>query len=150
MTCYGCGGKKAKKVKTPYQTSYDGHPVLVEDVELVRCPDCHESFFDPEQAKALTIKVRNKVRRDQGLLSPEEIVGVRGKLHLTQPELENYLGKGPKTVTRWETGRVVQPKETDIILRMLNHDPQLLEVLKNQSKNRAQRKERAVATASAR
>lgn len=142
MDCPVCGTGKAKKVKTAYRTNYAGQPVSLPSVEMYRCSDCHEGFFSPEQARGVSIEVKNAVRETHGLLSPEKILAIREKLSLTQEELEEIFGQGQKVVTRWESGRVIQNKTADTILRMLDRRPDLLSVVKGIAKERlnAQRK----------
>lgn len=142
MTCPVCGASTAKKVKAPYQTKYDGEVVSLPSVEMFRCSDCHEDFFSSEQARTVSIEVKNAVRQMYGLLPPERIVAIREKLGLTQTQLEHLFDQGPKVVTRWETGRVIQNKNADTILRMLDRDPELLSLVKEieKARLRAQRK----------
>ena len=140
-TCPICGGT-AKRVKVPYQTKYNGEFVTIPAVEMYKCSDCGEEFFNAEQSRALSLEVKNTVRQAQGLLSPKRICAIREKLHLTQQELERLLGQGPKVVTRWESGRVIQNRNADTILRMLERDPSTLDHLRKieQTRGREQNK----------
>jgi putative zinc finger/helix-turn-helix YgiT family protein len=139
MTCPICGTGQAKQIKKAYRTMYDGQPVSLPKVEMFRCAECQEEFFNPEQAQAVSVEVKNTVRRLSGLLPPERILAIREKVHLTQSELERLFGQGPKVVTRWESGRVIQSKTADTILRMLEKDPDIiLSLLKKVEKNRGQ------------
>jgi len=138
VTCPVCGTGKAKVVKQPYQAKYNGEIVVLPSVEMFHCDSCGEEFFAPGQAKALSIAVKNEVRRKLGLLPPEKIVAIREKLDLTQSDLERLLDLGQKVVTRWESGRVVQPSTADTILRMLDRDPKGLSTLKEIEKLREQ------------
>lgn len=142
IACPVCGVGKAKKIKTAYRTKYDGRVVSLPNVKMFRCSDCHEEFFSPEQSRAISIEVKNAVRQLSGLLAPERIVAIREKLHLTQVELEHLFDQGPKVVTRWESGRVIQNKNADTILRMLDRNPKLLSLVREieKTRNRAQRK----------
>jgi putative zinc finger/helix-turn-helix YgiT family protein len=142
MTCPVCDTGKAKKIKTAYRTKYDGQVVSLPSVEMFRCSDCQEEFFSPEQARAVSVEVKNAVRQMYGLLSPERIVAIREKLRLTQVELENLFDQGPKVVTRWENGRVIQNKNADTMLRVLERDPRFLLHLKEveKARHREQRK----------
>jgi putative zinc finger/helix-turn-helix YgiT family protein len=151
MTCPVCGSSTAKKVKTPYQTKYDGEVVSLPSVEMFRCSDCHEDFFTSEQARTVSVEVKNAVRQMYGLLPPERIVAIREKLGLTQTQLEHLFDQGPKVVTRWENGRVIQNKNADMILRMLDRDPKLLAIVEGIEKERdkVQRKARSAELATA-
>ncbi|MCX5762911.1 MAG: type II toxin-antitoxin system MqsA family antitoxin [Gemmatimonadetes bacterium] len=95
-----------------------------------RCDLCAEERQTLEQlgnarrAAAETARVRDR------LLAPSEMRRIREeRLGLTQAQLESALGLGEKTVVRWETGRVLQPKATDDLLRLLDRDPSALSFL---------------------
>lgn len=136
MTCLICGAGKARKVRTEYRTKYDGGSVSVPDVEMYRCSECHEEFLTPEQSRSVSAAVKNTVRQSSGLLAPKKIVEIRERLGLTQRELERLLDQGPKVVTRWENGRVIQNKNADMILRLLDHEPRLLTLVREIDKER--------------
>jgi len=123
ITCASCDSDKVKKVRRNYKTSYNQVPISIDGVEMYECSSCGERFFTPEQARAVSIATKNQVRQAQGLLSGQAIVAIRHRLGLSQTDLEELFGLGPKVVTRWETGRVVQSKTADVALRLLDMDP---------------------------
>ena len=89
VMCSVCGAGKAKLVKRSYRATYNGEAVEVPSIEMFRCEDCGEEFFNPEQARNLSVAVKNAVRKQLGLLPPEKIVAIREKLGLTQQHLED-------------------------------------------------------------
>ncbi len=129
MPCTVCGTGTAKKVKKRFQAKYNKESVEVSGVEMFHCGHCGEDFMTPGQSRAFAIAVKNEVRKRFGLLSPKEIVSIRKKLNLTQEQLEQLLGQGHKVVTRWESGKVVQTNTADLVLRFLDHTPDLLAFL---------------------
>lgn len=124
ISCANCDSEKVKKVRRNYATKYNQVPISIENAEMYECSACGERFFTPEQARAVSIATKNQVRQAQGLLSAEAIVEIRRRLDLSQTDLEELFGLGPKVVTRWETGRVVQSKTADVALRLLDMDPE--------------------------
>lgn len=152
MKCSVCGGSTTK-VKEVKKAKYRDDIVELA-TELFRCDACAEGFVTPEQMRAHARAVKNEVRRMHGLLSPEGIVAIREKLGLTQAALEDALGTGPKVVVRWESGKVIQSRGHDNMLRLLDRDPTVLKSLriiqelrsKEQKNNTVERTEhRAVA-----
>ena len=141
MGCPTCGGT-AKKMKDSYRTKYNGQMVIVPNVERFHCSDCGEEFFNPDQSRLLSVGVKDVVREMYGLLPPERVRAIREKLGLTQQDLEALLGQGPKVVTRWESGRVIQNPNADTILRMLDRDPSTLSHLRKIEKDREQAQRR--------
>jgi putative zinc finger/helix-turn-helix YgiT family protein len=128
MKCSVCGGSTTK-VKEVKKAKYRDEIVEVA-TELFRCDSCREGFVTPEQMRAHVRAVKNKVRMLHGLLSPEEIVAIRERMGLTQNALEEVLGTGPKVVVRWESGKVIQSRGHDNMLRVLDRDPSVLKSLR--------------------
>jgi len=140
MECVVCGGS-AKQVVEGRIGHYRDEKVEVQS-EFFRCDGCREAFFSPEQATAHTRAVKNEIRKKYGLLPPEKIVEIRNKLGLTQAELEELLGTGPKVVVRWESGKVIQSPGHDNFLRLLDRDPAQLENLRQIQRVKAAERER--------
>jgi HTH-type transcriptional regulator/antitoxin MqsA len=146
MKCTVCGLGTAKKVtRRNYQARYNGEPVEVPSVEMFHCDDCVVDFLTPEQARAYSRAVKNEVRKRFGLLPPERITAIREKVGLTQARLEELLGQGPKVVVRWESGKVIQSKAADTVLRLLEREPDLAKELREIEKQRAKQQEQYAA-----
>ena len=95
--------------------------VTVEDVPAWRCtnPDCKPAHPDDailEDADAAG-RITEACYRALGLLTPAEIRASRERLGLTQQELQEYLGLGGNSLSRWESGRVYQSRSHDTLLR---------------------------------
>src|SRR6185436_7324407 len=99
MTCAMCG-HPAVGVKETRRGHYRDEVVEVV-TEFSRCESCKEEYFNPDQMRSYVRAVKNEVRRKHGLLSPERILEIRTKLKLSQNDLEELLGTGPKVVVRW-------------------------------------------------
>jgi putative zinc finger/helix-turn-helix YgiT family protein len=127
MKCPICGSS-ATAIKETKKAKYRGETVEVA-TELFRCDDCKERFVTPTQMGMHVRAVKNEVRKKEGMLPPERIVEIRKKLCLTQSELENVLGTGPKMAVRWESGKVIQSRGHDNMLRLLERDPSILKYL---------------------
>jgi len=145
MNCVSCGSL-ASKVRKLSQARYRDETVRVRK-EFFRCSSCKEEFVTPEQMRDRARSVKNEVRRKHGLLSPEKIVAIRKKLELTQSQLEDVLGTGPKMAVRWESGKVIQSRGHDNLLRLLHRDPQVLKSLRQIQKLRSAEREKYVPSA---
>lgn len=80
--------------------------------------------MSPDDLDELQIRANELIRKEEGLLFPQQIEGIRNQLGLTQPQFERLLGVGPKTVVRWEKGTVFQNSATDSLLRVLRDVPE--------------------------
>jgi putative zinc finger/helix-turn-helix YgiT family protein len=128
MNCVICG-ESAAEVKEVKKARYRAETVEVQK-EFFRCGSCKEEFVTPGQMRLYVRAVKNEVRKQHGLLPPERIAAIRAKLELTQSELEDVLGTGPKMVVRWESGKVIQSRGHDNMLRLLERDPAVLKSLR--------------------
>lgn len=83
--------------------------------------DCPVSEVAPSGHRAALV--------NEGLLPPADIKALRKRVGLTQPQVEQLLGAGLKTVTRWEKGAVIQNGAADTLLRLLRDVPEALTYL---------------------
>jgi putative zinc finger/helix-turn-helix YgiT family protein len=134
ILCAVCSSEKVKQVNRDFEAKYNQTPVVIENAAMYECESCGERFFTSEQSRTISREVKNRVRQQFGLLSPEQIINIRHKLGLSQDALEQLFGLGAKVVTRWETGRVVQAKTADIALRLLSLEPSCLERLRRETR----------------
>lgn len=77
------------------------------------------------------LNARDTYRRDNNLLTSQEIKGIRKKYNLTQSEFSYLLGLGEVTITRYET-KLIQDETYDKIMRLIDKDSMLaLDYLEN-------------------
>lgn len=132
MTCFACNGEM-HLVRENAEMSIGARKAAI-DVERLRCSDCGETFYTPEQMDAAQHELAAVLRAKESLLPPERVRGIRERFKLTQSQLEQLLGVGPKTVVRWERGTVFQNKATDQLLRVLEGVPGVFAFMVKQSK----------------
>lgn len=128
--CPLCGGP-ANLVDEPHAMRMGDRPVTFVD-RFYRCGQCCEEYFNGEMMDDSLRRATTVIRAEDGLLAPDEIVGLRKKYGLTQAQLERLIGAGPKTVVRWERGTVSQNKTADTLLRVLLEHPEVVAGLKRQ------------------
>jgi len=93
------------------------------------CVECGEYFLSPNELEEIQLRASELIRKEEGLLFPQQIEGIRKKLRLSQTQFERLLGVGEKTVVRWERGTVFQNSATDNLLRVLDAVPEALAFL---------------------
>lgn len=93
-----------------------GGVIEIENATWLHCDACGEDILSPELDKAID---QQRYRR-LGLLSPEDICHVRKKTGLSAVDMAHLLGVGDKTYTRWETGRSIQNKANDTLIRLID------------------------------
>lgn len=125
--CYECGSALQPVVER--MEIKIGQRAVTVEVEKLRCPACGASLFAPGQMAAAQRKASDEIRRQEGLLLPDELRAIRERHGLTQSALERMIGAGPKTVVRWESGLVFQQQTADALLRVLGAVPAAAEFL---------------------
>jgi len=113
------------------QTRMGTRPISFED-EFYKCSNCGEKFYDGNMADESFRRAAAAVRREDGLLAPEEIREIRTLYGLTQADLERLIKGGEKTVVRWERGTVAQNATADTLLRILRDHPEVVARLASQ------------------
>jgi HTH-type transcriptional regulator/antitoxin MqsA len=119
--CYSCGNL-ADLVTEPREIPHGSRRVTVEDT-FYRCPSCDEMFYVGDMPDETSRRAAAAIRREDGLLEPDEIRALRAKYGLSQAGLETLIGAGEKTVVRWERGTVAQNATADTLLRVLRDHP---------------------------
>lgn len=110
-----------KNVKVGYRASY------------LYCDTAEELYMDERQMQENDIALKDAYRKIQGLLTSDEISGIRAKYGISQSDFCILLGWGGKTVTRYE-GHQVQDRAHDTILKKIDQDPEWFLTLLEESK----------------
>ena len=100
--------------------SVPGGSIEIQGASWEECASCKERIILPALRRAL----EEEALRRQGLLPASEIRAVRERTGLSQREMARRLGAGEKTYARWESGRSVQNRSSDNLIRLLDQDPE--------------------------
>src|SRR5579864_3086346 len=116
--CGHCRRKAVEKDVIAYDCKYeyDGrtYNLRIESLDVPRCKNCGELVFDV----AANRQVTDALRREVGLLFPEQIRQNRESLGLRQRALANLIGVAESTLSRWETGAQIQQRSLDRLMRL--------------------------------
>jgi HTH-type transcriptional regulator / antitoxin MqsA len=129
-TCGGCGGTVSVSCD-PISMELRGATIMVAGVEHGTCERCGEGFLDAHAMELLEREAVRQLRKIKGLLTSDEIKGLRRSLGLSQAAFEHLLGTGPKTVVRWEKGTVFQSATADRLMRVIKEMPEVIDFLSN-------------------
>jgi putative zinc finger/helix-turn-helix YgiT family protein len=126
--CGHCRQRAVNSVTIPYTTEidHDGriYTVTVPALEVPRCENCGELVLDT----AANRQISAELRRQLGLLTPEEIRRHREALGLTQKQLASELAVAEATLSRWETGAQIQQRSLDRWMRSFFAFPDKLSI----------------------
>ena len=122
-TCGNCGQKKVEPILEDYKTQFkhDGkiHDLIIPNLEVPTCQNCGQRSFSLSQGDRITQALREKV----GLLPAAKIKSERKRLGLNQEQLAECIGAAKESISRWETGALIQSVSTDRLLRMFFNYP---------------------------
>lgn len=108
----------------------NGEEVSVPAAVHLRCPKCGEVVLRFSDARRLQEDAIATYRKKRGLMSADEIRGIRRRFGLTQIELAHLLHLGANTISRWESGRNVQTEAMEMLLRLIRDLPGSLDYLR--------------------
>ncbi len=128
--CPSCGTMMTEK-RAQLDYPVNGERISVSGASHLRCPKCEEVVLRHDEARQLRERAVEQYRRENGLLSVDEIRSIRERLGMTQGAFAQLLRLGSKTLSRWESGRNVQTAALDILLRMIRDVPASLEYLRS-------------------
>jgi putative zinc finger/helix-turn-helix YgiT family protein len=127
--CPRCGTMMAER-RSALKLPVNSEEVSVPSALHLRCPRCDEVVLRLSDARRLQEDAIAVYRKKHGLLSADEIRGIRERFGLTQSELAHLLHLGANTISRWESGRNVQTEGMEMLLRLLRDLPGSLEYLR--------------------
>jgi len=116
--------------RIPYtaEIKHDGvlHSVHLPSLEVPRCRSCGELLFDDRADDQINDALRLQLR----LLTPTQIRTGREDLGLSPSELAQRMGIAEATISRWETGALIQSRAMDNLLRLYFALPEVRKVLR--------------------
>jgi putative zinc finger/helix-turn-helix YgiT family protein len=127
--CPRCGAMMVQR-RSALKVPVNGEEVSVPSAVHMRCPKCDEVVLRFADARRLQADAVAVYRRKHGLLSADDIRGIRERFGLKQSELARLLRLGSTTISRWESGRNVQTAAMEILLRLIRDLPGSLAYLR--------------------
>src|SRR5512133_647545 len=138
MECQICGSMNIEITVGKEEFTYKGSTLIIDDYKRTVCHNCGESTVDNESYERSIPLLRDFHRSVDGYLTGDEIKCIRKSFNMTQDEFSSVLGGGEKAFARYETGRVMQSKPMDNLLRILKVYPEAISVLGMLGKERVE------------
>jgi len=121
--CPDCRNNSLKLTLVNFESSikYDGiiHAFTVRDCPVLKCHSCSAILHTTDSHDSIDRAARNHL----GLLHSSQIRSNRKLLGLKQHELAEQLRVSAESISRWETGRVMQSRSSDLLLRLYFESP---------------------------
>jgi putative zinc finger/helix-turn-helix YgiT family protein len=116
--CVECKADEVFPQATDYTTTvkHDGRPysIHIPDLAIPTCRNCGDQLFTAESDDRIIAALRAQI----GLLTPQEVLTQRSGLDLTQQEMAEQIGVAKETISRWETGALIQSRAMDNLMRL--------------------------------
>jgi HTH-type transcriptional regulator/antitoxin MqsA len=113
----------------PMTLTYKGERITF-DMPGWYCDQSKESIHTGEDMKVSDRMLNRLKAHSEGLLVPEEIRRIRKRLCLSQEAAGRVIGGGPRAFQKYESGDLLPSRAISSALRLLDHDPKLLAVIK--------------------
>lgn len=107
-----------------------GETIHIEGLESYICERCGAEPMFEDQIRRNDRRVIDARRRADGLLTGEQIRTLRKQLGLTQQQASQVFGGGANAFSKYERGDVIQSAAMDKLLRLVDFQPTLLELLR--------------------
>jgi len=127
--CPTCGTMMAEK-RGNLRLPVNGEEISVPGAAHLSCPKCRGIVLRFQDERRLSADAIAIYRRKHGLLSADQIRGIRERFDVTQADFARLLRLGGNTLSRWESGRNVQTEAMDTLLRMIRDVPGSIEYLR--------------------
>jgi putative zinc finger/helix-turn-helix YgiT family protein len=111
----------------PAKVKHDGreYEIAIPEFTVPKCRNCGQLVFSVHADEQVSRALRSHLR----LLTPEQIRSGRKALRLKAKELASWLGVAAATLSRWESGALIQSRAMDNFLRAYFALPELRAVL---------------------
>jgi putative zinc finger/helix-turn-helix YgiT family protein len=133
--CPSCGKREVHPATVPYiaELKHDGmtHTVHIPALEIPKCRACGELLFSDRADEQINAAFRRTLK----LLTPSQIRRRRRELALKQAQLAERIGAAEGTISRWETGALIQSRTSDNLLRVYFGLPAVRAVLIGEAQN---------------
>ena len=117
-TCVACGEEDVFPLETDYVANVKHEGVMVkvcvENFAIATCRKCGDQTFSVGDDERITAALRRQV----GLLLPDEIAQARSQLQISQQALADQIGVSPEMIANWESGMSIQSRAMDNLLRL--------------------------------
>lgn len=114
MKCLECGCTRFEISNVRFTPTIKDQPLEVV-IPCHVCLECHSPFMDSEQVNIMRRVASDLYRKNQNLLTSEQIIQYRNNLGFSQVSFANYLKVGEASIRRWESHSIQDHGQDDHI-----------------------------------
>lgn len=129
VLCWNCRKKTAYTIKSQESVrTINGNDYTFNEQYAV-CNTCGEEVMVPGLSDANERNIDNLYRRNNGLITIDNIHTILKRYHIEKRPLSNLLGLGELTITRYLDGQLPSRRYSDLLLKISNDDNAMKEIL---------------------
>ena len=93
--------------------------------------ELNEGFtaLQSERQGKITLKQQKVEKKTALTITPEELLSLRERLHLSLPVFARCLRTNERTLENWEQGRAKPNAQAAVLIRLVEHYPDTVELL---------------------
>ncbi len=95
------------------------------DEKYAVCNECQEEITVPGLDDENEREIDNVFRKNNDLITIDEIIAIMDKYNIEKRPLSNLLGLGELTITRYLDGQLPTKRYSDMLLRLLHYDEEM-------------------------
>lgn len=135
VLCWNCRKRVTYTIKARKEVrNIKGIDYLYNEKYAV-CDQCGEEIMIPGLDDANEREIDDIYRRNNGLITIDEIAAIMEKYNIEKRPLSNLLGFGELTITRYLDGQLPTRRYSDMLLRLLHYDAEMKRQLESGKDN---------------
>lgn len=129
VLCWNCRKKVPYTIKARKEARNIKGIDYLYDEKYAVCDECGEEITVSGLDDANEREIDNIYRRNNGLVTIDQIYEIMEKYNIEKRPLSNLLGFGELTITRYLDGQLPTKRYSDMLLRLLHYDEEMKRLL---------------------
>lgn len=135
VLCWNCRKKVSYTIKARKEARNIKGIDYLYDEKYAVCDECGEEITVSGLDDANEREIDNIYRRNNGLVTIDQIYEIMEKYNIDKRPLSNLLGFGELTITRYLDGQLPTKRYSDMLLRLLHYDEEMKRLLETGKTN---------------
>jgi len=129
--CSSCGTSCMVFGRRDINRDFEGAVITVSDVEGWFCTGCGELEFETSESARSFFERVTVLQQQERARQAHALRTIRKRLKLTQRQAAELFGGGANAFSEYERGTTRPARSTVMLLRLLDHHPELLRELRS-------------------
>lgn len=135
VLCWNCRKKTEYTIKSRESVRTINDNDYTYNEQYAVCNTCGEEVMVPGLSDTNERNIDNLYRKNNGLITIDNIYTILKRYNIEKRPLSNLLGLGELTITRYLDGQLPSRRYSDLLLKVLNDDHAMKEILHKNRRN---------------